>query len=212
MPNLLYDALFAPLANRETPLLITAAGKPISGSAFHAMVMRYAAALASLGLEPGDRLAVQVAKSPQALAVYGASVAAGVVFLPLNTAYTASEVAYFVENSGAKLLIGDGAQAESLRLVAERSGTSFRTMNGDGSGTFADVAAAIPAEFIPVDRGPEDLAAFLYTSGTTGRSKGAMLSQSGASPATTCCCTLCRSSIRTVCSSLPTSCSCRAAR
>ena len=177
MPNLLYDALFAPLAKRETPLLTTAAGETISGSAFHAMVMRYAAALSSLGLEPGDRLAVQVAKSPQALALYGASVAGGVVFLPLNTAYTAAEVAYFVENSGAKLLIGDGAQAESLRAVAERSGASFLTMNGDGSGSFADVAASMPADFAPVDRGPEDLAAFLYTSGTTGRSKGAMLSQ-----------------------------------
>ena len=177
MPNLLYDALFAPLANRETPLLTTAAGETISGSAFHAMVMRYAAALSSLGLEPGDRLAVQVAKSPQALALYGASVAAGVVFLPLNTAYTATEVAYFVENSGAKLLIGVGAQAESLRAVAERSGASFLTMNGDGSGSFADVSASMPADFAPVDRGPEDLAAFLYTSGTTGRSKGAMLSQ-----------------------------------
>jgi malonyl-CoA/methylmalonyl-CoA synthetase len=177
MPNLLYDALFAPQAGRKSPLLHTADGGTITGDAFHANVMRYAAALASLGMQPGDRLAVQVSKSPQALALYGASVAAGVVFLPLNTAYTAAEVSYFVENSGAKLLIGDAAQADTLQAVADSAGARFLTMNGDGSGSFAEAAANAPAGFAAVDRGPDDLAAFLYTSGTTGRSKGAMLSQ-----------------------------------
>src|SRR5690606_4463231 len=132
--------------------------------------------LASLGLVPGDRLAVQIAKSPEALALYGAAVAAGVVFLPLNTAYTAAEVAYFVGDSGAKLLIGDAGQAASLQPVADNAGATILTMNADGSGSFADAAATQPEDFRPVERGPEDLAAFLYTSGTTGRSKGAMLS------------------------------------
>lgn len=177
MPNLLYDALFAPLAGRDSALLRMADGATISGDTFHATVMRYAATLAALGLEPGDRLAVQVAKSPQALALYGASVAAGVVFLPLNTAYTAAEVQYFVENSGAKLVIGDAGQAGALQAVADRAGARFLTMNADGSGSFADAAAGQAGGFSPVERGPEDLAAFLYTSGTTGRSKGAMLSQ-----------------------------------
>ncbi|MCV0396599.1 MAG: malonyl-CoA synthase [Rhizobiaceae bacterium] len=177
MPNMLYDALFAPLRDRETPLLHTADGGTVSGNAFHAMIHRFATVLASLGLEPGDRLAVQVAKSPEALALYGASVAAGVVFLPLNTAYTAAEVAYFVENSGAKLLIGDDAQARPLKAVADKAGASFLTMNTNGSGSFADIAPRQSDAFEPVDRGPNDLAALLYTSGTTGRSKGAMLSQ-----------------------------------
>ncbi|HRP78185.1 MAG TPA: malonyl-CoA synthase, partial [Aquamicrobium sp.] len=73
MPNVLHDALFAPLARRETPLLHTADGKTVSGDAFHRLVLRYAATLAALGLKPGDRLAVQVAKSPEALALYGAA-------------------------------------------------------------------------------------------------------------------------------------------
>ena len=176
MPNMLHDALFAPFADREAPLLRTADGKTISGSAFYGLVLRYAATLASQGLAPGDRLAVQIAKSPEALALYGAAVAAGVVFLPLNTAYTAAEVAYFVGDSGAKLLIGDAGQTASLQPVAENAGAKFLTMNADGSGSFADAAATQPDDFRPVDRGPDDLAAFLYTSGTTGRSKGAMLS------------------------------------
>ena len=176
MPNVLHDALLAPFATRDAPLLYTADGSTISGSAFYSLVLRYAATLTSLGLAPGDRLAVQIAKSPEALALYGAAVAAGVVFLPLNTAYTAAEVAYFVEDSGAKLLIGDAGHAASLRSVAENAGATFLTMNADGSGNFAETAAAQSGDFRPVDRGPEDLAAFLYTSGTTGRSKGAMLS------------------------------------
>lgn len=175
MPNMLYDALFAPLAKRKTPLLHLANGRTISGGAFHDLVLRYAAALVSLGLAPGDRLAVQIAKSPEALALYGAAVAAGVVFLPLNTAYTPAEVAYFVGDSGAKVLVGDGGRTDALQSVATAAGARFLTMDADGSGSFADIAALQAGEFRPVDRGPEDLAAFLYTSGTTGRSKGAML-------------------------------------
>jgi malonyl-CoA/methylmalonyl-CoA synthetase len=173
---MLHDALFAPLADRQTPLIHMVEGAAISGSQFYRLVLRYAATLASLGLQPGDRLAAQVTKSPQALALYGASVAAGIVFLPLNTAYTAAEVAYFVENSGAKLLVGEAGQAASLQGVADTAGARLLTMNTDGTGSFADTAADRAEEFQPVDRGPEDLAAFLYTSGTTGRSKGAMLS------------------------------------
>jgi len=177
MPNLLYDALFKPLADRDTPFLHMDNGASMSGRAFHDLVLRYAAALQTLGLQPGDRLAMQAAKSPQALALYGAAVAAGVVFLPLNTAYTADEVAYFVENSGARLLLGDSANATSLQTVASSNDAQFHTLNADGSGSFPDLAAASDTAFTPVDRGEGDLAAFLYTSGTTGRSKGAMLTQ-----------------------------------
>lgn len=177
MPNPLHDALFAPLAGRQTPLLHLADGTQISGDAFARMLARSAHALNATGLRAGDRLAAQIPKSPEALAVYGAAVAAGVVFLPLNTAYTAEEVAYFVADSGAALLLADPANAVALAPVAQRSGARLMTLGADGTGSFAELAAAQPETFMPVAREPEDLAALLYTSGTTGRSKGAMLTQ-----------------------------------
>ncbi|MDS9468998.1 malonyl-CoA synthase [Paracoccus sp. MBLB3053] len=177
MTNPLYDALVAPLASRDTASLIDATGNEISGKALHRMAMEYASALTGLGVKPGDRLAVQIEKSPQALALYLGAVAAGVVFLPLNTAYTADEIDYFVGNSGAALLVGDPARADALREVAARNGAQFQTLDGAGQGGLSDLAAAAE-DFTPVERRPDDLAAILYTSGTTGRSKGAMLSQS----------------------------------
>ena len=176
MPNPLYDALFAPLAQRQTPFLTLPDGGTISGAAFHALCARTAGALMALGLRPGDRMAVQVAKSAAALALYGGAVMAGVVFLPLNTAYTPDEVAYFLGDAEAALLLADGAKAAALAPVAGGCGARLMVLNADGSGSFAE-AVAQAVEAAPRDRTGDDLAALLYTSGTTGRSKGAMLSQ-----------------------------------
>ncbi|MEO1613660.1 MAG: AMP-binding protein, partial [Pseudomonadota bacterium] len=177
MPNPLYDRLFGVHEGSDRDFLILANGRTISYDAFLRLSARFANAVASLGLAPGDRLAVQIAKSPEALAVYAACAAAGVIFLPLNTAYTAAEVSYFVENAEAKLLLCDAAAEEALKPVAAAAGAQLLTLNADGSGSFASLAAGQLDRFTPVDRSEDDLAAFLYTSGTTGRSKGAMLTQ-----------------------------------
>jgi malonyl-CoA/methylmalonyl-CoA synthetase len=95
----------------------------------------------------------------------------------LNTAYTPDEVSYFVENSGARILLCDGKRSEALAPIAAASGAILETMNSDGSGSFATKAALMASVFSTVERSENDLAAFLYTSGTTGRSKGAMLTQ-----------------------------------
>jgi len=146
-------------------------------TAYLELAAQYAHVFTKLGLKPEDRVAVQIGKSPEALAVYAACVQAGLVFLPLNTAYTASEVSYFVENSGARLLLCDDTKAEALAPVAAATGAALETLNDDGSGSFTDLANPMPTSFPTVVRTEADLAAFLYTSGTTGRSKGAMLTQ-----------------------------------
>ena len=177
MSNPLHDTLFQPLAGRKSPFLLLPDGGNLTGAEFYRLCEQVAGALFRLGLEPGDRLAVQVEKSPQALALYGGAVMAGVVFLPLNTAYTPDEIGYFLSDAGATLLLADGSKAEALAPVAEASETHLMVLNADGSGSFADYMAATPEGFAPAVRRRDDLAALLYTSGTTGRAKGAMLSQ-----------------------------------
>jgi len=176
MPNLLFDALFAPLAGRETPLLTLRDGRGIGGDAFLRLVLRQAEALAALGLTKGDRIAVQVAKTPEALALYGAAVALGAAFLPLNTAYTPAEVDYFLGNATPRLFICDGAREAALAPVAAARGARLLTLNADGTGGLSDLAARVAGQVVIADCAGDDLAAILYTSGTTGRSKGAMLS------------------------------------
>ena len=157
-----------------TPALGKPGGRRFSYGDVARLSARAAAALAARGVEPGDRVAVQVEKSPEALFLYLGALRAGAVFLPLNTAYTASEVAYFVGDATPKLFVADPARraalGPSLGGVAH-----VETLAADGSGSFADLTAAQPEDWRDVARGPDDLAAILYTSGTTGRSKGAML-------------------------------------
>ncbi len=176
MPNPLYDRLFAPLADNPGPLLMLADDTAISGVEFLAMIHRASGALRAHGVRAGDRVAAQVAKTPEALAVYGAAVAAGAVFLPLNTAYTAAEVDYFVGDAAPTLLLVDPARAEALAPVAAAHGAQVLTLDAHGRGTFSDLCDSQRDAFVVEDRSDDDLAALLYTSGTTGRSKGAMLS------------------------------------
>ncbi|MBV1867835.1 MAG: malonyl-CoA synthase [Marinosulfonomonas sp.] len=177
MTNPLFEALFAVHEGKSTDFLLLADGQLITHAAFLRMAARFANALVACGLKPGDRLAIQIEKSPEALAVYAACVQAGVVFLPLNTAYTASEIQYFVENSGARLFLCDPATQPALEPVLRDTDARIETLDGAGQGSFADIAASLSTTFETVARDIDDLAAFLYTSGTTGRSKGAMLTQ-----------------------------------
>jgi len=177
MANPLFDTLFGRHYGKDTPFLHLPDGQTLTHAAFLACTARFANAFASCGLIVGDRVAVQIEKSADALALYAACVQAGLVFLPLNTAYKPTEVEYFVSNSGAKLLVCDPAKAGGLASVAKGAEARLETLDGSGSGTLPALAETQPETYETVDRSPDDLAAFLYTSGTTGRSKGAMLSQ-----------------------------------
>ncbi|MCB1423588.1 MAG: malonyl-CoA synthase [Nitratireductor sp.] len=175
MSNTLYDALFAPHLASDRSYLVKPDGGVLTYEDFLKMAARYAHSVKEAGVGLGDRIAVQIAKSPEALALYAASVQAGAVFLPLNTAYMPAEVEYFVGNAEPKLIVCDPSGRDALAPIAENADAVLETLAADGSGSLSDRAAGQPETFDTVARGPDDLAAFLYTSGTTGRSKGAML-------------------------------------
>lgn len=177
MTNPLYDRLFGKHKGKTSVFLQQSDGSTMTHNEFLELASQYAHLLVQLGLQPGDCLAVQIEKSPQALAVYGACAQTGVVFLPLNTAYTADEVAYFMKDSCAKVLLCDVRKASVLQPIADECEAIMKTLNEDGSGEFSILAKSMSIEFDTVSREEDDLASFLYTSGTTGRSKGAMLTQ-----------------------------------
>ncbi|MFM9860884.1 malonyl-CoA synthase [Pseudoxanthobacter sp. M-2] len=174
--NHLYNLVRGRMPDLAKAAIETPAGRVISYGELDAMAARFAGALIARGVAPGDRVLVQVEKSPEAIALYLGTVRAGAIFLPLNTAYTLAEVEYFVGDAEPKLIVCDPARAEPVGLLASRYGAEIETLDEHGGGSLADLAAAQPALFADVERGPDDLAAILYTSGTTGRSKGAMLS------------------------------------
>ena len=167
MSNFLFDRLFGCHEGETKAFLIFADGSQQSYDSFLRQAARFANVIEQLGLVVGDRLAAQIEKSAEGLALYAACIQSGVIFLPLNTAYTPAEISYFVGDSGAKLLVAD--QNFTLGEIADKHGVVLEFLNGDGSGTFCDLALNASDQFDTVARGPDDLAAFLYTSGTTGR-------------------------------------------
>lgn len=175
MTNTLFDALMGPHKGVARDLLILPEGDRLSYDDVYRLSGRLANVLEAQGVRPGDRVAVQVEKSPQALALYLATVRAGAVFLPLNTAYTPSEIAYFVGDAEPALVVCDPARATQRDQFMPIKGR-LMTLAADGSGSLTEAAREQPESHEPVARAGDDLAAILYTSGTTGRSKGAMLS------------------------------------
>ncbi len=175
MGNPLYDAFFAAHEGCKTPFLHLADGTTLNHADFLGRAAQYANALNVLGLQPGDRVAVHIQKSSDALALYAGCVQTGAVFLPLNTAYTASELEYFIGDSGAALFVCDPGDVGTLRDITASAGCILHTLSGDGSGSLFELAASQPEKAQVATRVEDDLAALLYTSGTTGRSKGAML-------------------------------------
>lgn len=175
--NPLYDRLFGRHAGRDAPFLHFADGSSLSYAGFLAQAARFAHVLTAEGVVPGDRVAAQIGKSAEALALYAACAQTGAVFLPLNSAYTVDELTYFIEDSGARMVVCDAAGEAGLAPLATRLGAVLLTLGAAGEGSLVARASAMDDAFPTVARAAEDLAAFLYTSGTTGRSKGAMLTQ-----------------------------------
>jgi malonyl-CoA/methylmalonyl-CoA synthetase len=161
----------------ETKILLEIPGEvPVTYAAFIGLTGRFASVLAANGVRPGDRVAVQVEKSWQALALYLACLRAGAVFLPLNTGYTPVEIAYFLGDAEPALFVCRPGSLDALVPVARQAGVAaVETLGAAGEGSLLDQTRQASAAFATIARADDDLAAILYTSGTTGRSKGAML-------------------------------------
>ena len=162
-------------ADRQTTVLEDDSGAHFTWHDLHAATARYAAALTGLGAVPGDRIAVQVEKSPQSLFLYLACLRAGLTYLPLNTAYRRAELGYFIADAEPAVIVcAPQSRAELGELSSARA--TLLTLDENGAGSLVEAAAASRPEFGIADVDPDHLAAIIYTSGTTGRSKGAMVS------------------------------------
>ncbi|HEY7457598.1 MAG TPA: malonyl-CoA synthase [Xanthobacteraceae bacterium] len=175
MSNHLYDAFVAAIPGRDRTAIKLPDGRRISYGQLFGLVDRMGSHLVRRGVVPGDRVAVQVEKSWQNLALYLACVRAGAAFLPLNTAYPLAELDYFIGDAQPSFVVAQPGTIDGLReLCGKRGQAVVESLGTQGDGTL--LAAATDAPVVPPsDRSPDDLAAILYTSGTTGRSKGAML-------------------------------------
>jgi len=171
----LFSRLFDSLDDPARLAIETIDGQHISYAELMARAGRMANVLVNSGVKPGDRVAAQTEKSVPGLVLYLAAVRTGAVYLPLNTAYTLNELEYFITDAEPSLVVCDPSKAEGIGAIAAKVGAKVLTLGADGRGSLTDVAAKASPEFATVARADDDLAAILYTSGTTGRSKGAML-------------------------------------
>ena len=177
MSDNLFETLHAAFEPRlDDPFLCVPGGR---AATYRDVVRRsasFAAALRNAGAEAGDRIVVQVDKSPDAIATYLACLRMGAVYMPLNTAYTPSEVRYYLEDATPSVLVCRPESEAALSPLATETGdVAVLTLDTNGSGSLPEAAShASPFDEI-VAREGSDLAAMLYTSGTTGKPKGAMI-------------------------------------
>jgi malonyl-CoA/methylmalonyl-CoA synthetase len=163
-------------ADRSGPFIETDAGKIFTYADLDAISARYAGLMAELGVTKGDRVAVQVEKSPEAIFLYLACVRAGAVYLPLNTAYQRAEIEYFLGDAEPRVVVCRPEAAGWIGEIAARTKVAHvLTLDAQGGGTLIERSRDRRGEFQTVTCARDDLAAILYTSGTTGPSKGAMM-------------------------------------
>jgi len=171
----LYDALGVPTAAPDRIFAWLPEGKEITYADLAANSARYANAMAECGVKPGDRVAVQAEKCIEMLFIYLASLRLGAVFLPANPAYTLRELEHILRDAEPALLVCAPETRAELEGEETVSGLRIETLDSSGGGSLAELAARSSESFVTCERAGDDLAALLYTSGTTGRPKGVML-------------------------------------
>jgi malonyl-CoA/methylmalonyl-CoA synthetase len=173
----LYDILAARFpADRASPAIELPDGRLLSYGDLEAASARLAHGLEAAGARPGDRVMVQVEKTPEAVFLYLACLRAGLVYLPLNSGYRESEVEYFLADAEPRVVVSDPASPLAGLPALAESGARWFSLDQHGKGSLMDWSATRPASFDAMPREDDDLAAILYTSGTTGKPKGAMMS------------------------------------
>ena len=173
--NYLFDEIFK--SNETSPnIFLINETKEISYLEFNEIVNQISNYLIDINLLPGDRVAIQAEKNVIQLATYVATVKAGGVYLPLNTGYTLSELEYFFNDAKPKVIIVDDKIQNEVKNLVSYSPVSILSLNLDETGSLIEQIKKYPKKFQSIKRNENDLAAILYTSGTTGKSKGAMLS------------------------------------
>jgi malonyl-CoA/methylmalonyl-CoA synthetase len=157
--------------------LETPAGLRYTFSELETETARYANWLGRAGLKRGDRVAVQVEKSPAALFFYLACLRAGLIFVPLNTAYRDLELEHFLDDAAPALVVCAPERVAAIQALATpRHIAHVYTLNAEGRGSLVDAARDAGVDCPPVAVDGDTIAVILYTSGTTGRPKGAMIS------------------------------------
>ncbi len=160
----------------DKAFLLTPGREPLMYSVLDEQCGRMQNRLMELGVKPGDRVIVQVEKSAEAVILYLACLRAGAVYIPLNTAYTPAEVEYFMGDAEPEVFVCEQSSLDSLTVIANKIGVPHvLTLDTQGSGSLMQGLEDLSSDAAVVSRDSDDLAAILYTSGTTGRSKGAML-------------------------------------
>ncbi|MGU3495996.1 malonate--CoA ligase [Xanthobacteraceae bacterium A53D] len=174
--NHFFSAIRAAMPDLGKPLATHPDGTVETYGDALALSARLANVLVKRGVKPGDRVAVQVEKSWTAFVLYLAALRAGAVYLPLNTAYTLSELEYFLSDAEPTVVVVRPEASHGVRGLAQKLGVPHvETLGTDGTGSLTDTAEGMSETFADVPRAADDLAGILYTSGTTGRAKGAML-------------------------------------
>lgn len=177
MSGNLFSTIEASITDAAKVFITTPDGKAYSYGDMLTRSAQYANTLATLGVKVGDRVAVQLDKSPDALFLYLACLRLGAVYLPLNSDYTPSELTYFLGDAKPVLAVcSPSNKAAFEKIIVGTSVRKVRTLSDDGTGSLPMAAAISGKSFATVSVKKDNLAAILYTSGTTGRSKGAMLS------------------------------------
>jgi malonyl-CoA/methylmalonyl-CoA synthetase len=158
------------------PFIETPAGGHYSYGDLERESARYARFLTGLGLQPGDRVAVQIEKSPTAVFLYLGCLRAGLIYLPLNPAYRAAEIEYYLDDAEPGAVVCRPSDLSGMRELAGPRGLQhIYTLDADGQGTLTEACRSLGDEFDTCRVSPDDTAVLLYTSGTTGRPKGAMI-------------------------------------